>query len=119
MSNDATPSSFRVSCVRLGRTVSSMSFSRNAASYFPRPRLRSQTTTSMRAPTISGGTHHLPGKKGVQGGFGVLRASQTARALAAASAALVRVLIIARFFSATPRTVEDERVNLRAKPTDK
>jgi hypothetical protein len=31
-----TPSSFRVSCVRLGRTVSSMSFSRNAASYFPR-----------------------------------------------------------------------------------
>ncbi len=43
----ATPSSFSVSCVRLGRTVSSISFSRNAASYFPRPRLRSQTTTSM------------------------------------------------------------------------
>ena len=36
--NDATPSSFRFSCVRLGRTVSSMSFSRNAASYFPRPK---------------------------------------------------------------------------------
>ena len=43
----ATPSSFSVSCVRLGRTVSSISCSRNAASYFPRPRLRSQTTTSM------------------------------------------------------------------------
>jgi hypothetical protein len=28
-----------------------------AASYFPRPRLRSQTTTSMRAPP----THGLPG----------------------------------------------------------
>ena len=54
----ATPSSFRVSCVRLGRTVSSISFSRNAASYFPRPRLRSQTTMSMTAPTISGCAHH-------------------------------------------------------------
>ena len=42
-----TPSSFSVSCVRLGRTVWSISFSRNAASYFPRPRLRSQTTMSM------------------------------------------------------------------------
>jgi hypothetical protein len=30
--------------------VSSISFSRNAASYFPRPRLRSQTTTSIRSP---------------------------------------------------------------------
>ena len=56
--SDATPSSFRFSCVRLGRTVSSMSFSRNAASYFPRPRLRSQTTMSIAAPTISGGAHH-------------------------------------------------------------
>ena len=37
----------RSSAVRLGRTVSSISFSRNAASYFPRPRLRSQTTMSM------------------------------------------------------------------------
>ena len=45
--SDVTPSSFRFSCVRLGRTVSSMSFSRNAASYFPRPKLRSQTTMSM------------------------------------------------------------------------
>ena len=42
-----TPSSFRVSCVRLGRTVSSISFSRNAASYFPRPRLRSQPPISI------------------------------------------------------------------------
>ena len=31
----ATPSSFRFSAVRLGRTVSSISFSRNAASYCP------------------------------------------------------------------------------------
>ena len=30
-----TPSRFRCSSVRLGRTVSSISFSRNAASYFP------------------------------------------------------------------------------------
>ena len=34
----------RCSPVRLGRTVSSISFSRNTASYSPRPRLRSQTT---------------------------------------------------------------------------
>ena len=52
--SDATPSSFRFSCVRLGRTVSSISFSRNAASYFPRPRLRSQTTMSMTAPHNQG-----------------------------------------------------------------
>jgi len=45
-----TPSSLRSSAVRPGRTVSSISFSRNAASYFPRPKLRSQTTTSMMAP---------------------------------------------------------------------
>ena len=52
--NDATPSSFRFSCVKLGRTVSSMSFSRKTASYFLRPRLRSQTTTSMTAPNNRG-----------------------------------------------------------------
>src|SRR5277367_6259280 len=49
-----TPSSFRFSCVKLGRTVSSISFSRNAASYFPRPRLRSQTTMSMMTPATQG-----------------------------------------------------------------
>ena len=54
----ATPSSFRSSSVRLGRTVSSISFSRNAASYFPRPRLRSQTTTSMMAPELRLGAYH-------------------------------------------------------------
>ena len=58
MTNDATPSSFRSSCVRLGRTVSSISFSRNAASYFPRPRLRSQTTMSMMAPELRLGAYH-------------------------------------------------------------
>src|SRR5262245_8812808 len=52
-----TPRSFRSSVVRLGRTVSSISFSRNAASYFPRPRLRSQTTTSITAPPNSGLLH--------------------------------------------------------------
>ena len=31
-----------------------MSFTRNRASYFPRPRLRSQTTTSMAAPKTQG-----------------------------------------------------------------
>ena len=41
-----------------GRTVSSISFSRNAASYFPRPRLRSQTTTSIGRP--QGLPHHDP-----------------------------------------------------------
>ena len=51
---DATPSCFRCSSVRLGRTVSSISFSRNAASYFPRPRLRSQTTMSIVAPRNQG-----------------------------------------------------------------
>ena len=45
--SDVTPRSFRSSAVRFGRTVSSISFSRNAASYLPRPRLRSQTTTSI------------------------------------------------------------------------
>ena len=40
---------------------------RNAASYCPRPRLRSQTTMSMMAPTIAGGVHHPPGKRGCPG----------------------------------------------------
>src|SRR6516165_8523383 len=62
---EATPSSFRVSCVRPGRTVSSMSFSRNAASYFPRPRLRSQTTTSMTAPLFRVARHHDPCLEGM------------------------------------------------------
>ena len=76
--SDATPSSFRFSCVKLGRTVSSMSFSRNAASYFPRPRLRSQTTMSMTAPTIGGGAHHLTSQRRCPGQIGlwVLRGLQ-------------------------------------------
>jgi hypothetical protein len=52
-----TPSSFRSSVVRCGRTVSSISFSRKAASYFARHRLRSQTTTSMTAPQYQGLAH--------------------------------------------------------------
>jgi hypothetical protein len=41
-----------------GRTVSSMSFSRKTASYFPRPRLRSQTATSMGGPKLRVAAHH-------------------------------------------------------------
>ena len=37
------------------------------ASYFARPRLRSQTTTSMTVPTIGSGAHHLPGLRGCPG----------------------------------------------------
>ena len=55
--------SFRVSCVRPGRTVSSMSFSRKAASYFWRPRLRSQTRTSMRAPKLRVAAHHRAARR--------------------------------------------------------
>ena len=44
---EATPRSFRSSTVSLGSTASSMSLSRNAASYCPRPRLRSQSPTSI------------------------------------------------------------------------
>ena len=51
----ATPSSFRSSAVKFGRTLSSTSLSRNAASYFPRPKLRSQATTSMALPPLA---HH-------------------------------------------------------------
>src|SRR5215831_13157313 len=47
-----TPISFRSSCVRLGMTRSSISFSRNASSYRSRPRLRSQSPTSMVAPLL-------------------------------------------------------------------
>ena len=42
-----TPRSFKSSAVRLGRTFSLISFSRNAASYLSRPRLRSQPPISM------------------------------------------------------------------------
>src|SRR5262249_44229284 len=79
--NDVTPSSFRSSAVRVSRTVSSMSFSRGIASYFPRPRLRSQTTTSMMARPIQGcctSSFRLGGvpggsKRSRIGGFGVNR----------------------------------------------
>jgi hypothetical protein len=45
-----TPKSFKSSAVKVGRTVSSISFSRNAASYLSRPRPRSQLLTSILAP---------------------------------------------------------------------
>ena len=69
-----TPSSFRVSCVRLGRTVSSISFSRNAASYFPRPRLRSQTTMSMMRPRLLLAAYH--GTERADIGVGVGKSSE-------------------------------------------
>jgi hypothetical protein len=65
--SEVMPSSFKSSAVRFGRTVSSTSFSRKTASYFPRPRLRNQTTMSMTAPTIGDGVHHLTGKRGCPG----------------------------------------------------
>jgi hypothetical protein len=49
---------FQVLAVRLGRTRSVISFSRKTASYFPRPRLRSQTAMSMMAPKLRVAAHH-------------------------------------------------------------
>jgi hypothetical protein len=45
----------------------SRAFSRKIASYLPRPRLRSQTTMSMTAPTIGVGVHHVAGIRGCPG----------------------------------------------------
>ena len=63
MTKGATPSSFRFSWVKLGRTLSSILLSRKTSSFFARPRLRSQTTMSMGGPTIRGGAHHHPGNQ--------------------------------------------------------
>ena len=52
---------FRQDC--FGRTVSSTPFSRKAASYCSRPRLRSQLATSMTAPKLSFEVHHRPGER--------------------------------------------------------
>jgi hypothetical protein len=74
-----TPNCFKCSSVRLGGTVSSISFSRKAASYFPRPRLRSQTTTSMTASHNRGVAHIIcRGEEAVQDRLdcGCLRGSQ-------------------------------------------
>ena len=78
MSDSATPSSFRSSAVRFGRTVSSISFSRNAASYF------SEAQAPQPDHNVHEGAHirwvaHIIfwGAKGVQCGVGVLRASQS------------------------------------------
>src|SRR5450631_1535788 len=49
---DPIPSSLRSSAVKLGRTVLSTLFSRNAASYCSRPSVRSQPPTSMVASTV-------------------------------------------------------------------
>ena len=96
----------QVSAVRLGRTVSSISFSRNAASYFPRPRLRSQTTTSMsRAHNQWLWAHHgLPrgvcpgGRSDPQpGSLTAARLSRNAHAdTAARSHELNRINVVAR-----------------------
>ena len=57
-----TPRSFKSSAVKLGRTVSSILFSRNAASYCSRPSLRSQPPTSMAAPLFVRALHDPPGE---------------------------------------------------------
>ena len=65
----AIPSSFRSSAVRLGRDLSSILLSRNAASYSSIPRLRSQSPRSMTAPPRSTSSpHHRPGKTRCPGG---------------------------------------------------
>ena len=64
-----TPRSFRSSAVKFGRTVSSIAFSRNAASYCPRPRLRSQSPRSMVAPHLPSAHMILQAKQRVQGTF--------------------------------------------------
>jgi hypothetical protein len=55
-----TPRSFKSSAVSLGRTVSSILFSRNAASYCSRPSLRSQPPRSMAAPLVRRPLHDPP-----------------------------------------------------------
>src|SRR5262249_15369817 len=54
------------SAVRLGRTVSSISLSRKAASYRPRPRLRSQTTISIEGAQTQGDRIIVLSGEGVQ-----------------------------------------------------
>jgi hypothetical protein len=61
-----TPRSFKSSAVKLGRTASSISFSRNAASYCPRPRLRSQSPRSMVALELRPTSMIMQAKQPVQ-----------------------------------------------------
>ena len=63
-----TPSSFRVSCVRLGRTVSSISFSRKAASCFSRPTPQPDHDVHT-APIIGGAAYHRAVRGGCLGGL--------------------------------------------------
>ena len=54
----------RISVPSLACAMSQLiSFSQNAASYFPRPRLRSQLATSMTVPKLSSEAHHRPGER--------------------------------------------------------
>ena len=55
--------SFTSFAVVFGRTVSSTPFSRKAASYCSRPRLRSQLAASRTAPKLSFEVHHRPGER--------------------------------------------------------
>ena len=76
--------SLRSSAVKFGRTVSSISFSRNAASYFPRPRLRSQTTTVHRsAPRLWVPHMIFSARESVQGSlnYGSQRTIKTAEVI--------------------------------------
>jgi hypothetical protein len=87
-----TPKSFRSPAVRFGRTVSSISLSRNAASYLSRLRLRSQTTMSMMASDLRLGAYHRQGdpersqgdvrlRRGREGARGCYRQRKTAAGL--------------------------------------
>jgi hypothetical protein len=61
------PSSFRFSCVRVGRTVSSISFSRNAASYFPGRGPAAKPRCPWRRPNQGVAAHHRPAPRGCPG----------------------------------------------------
>ena len=102
--SDVTPSSFRSSAVRFGRTVSSISFSRNAASYFPRPRLRSQTTMSMTS-NLRAAADHRPLLRACLGcSWGPVEAQLTREILLPAPfARMLAAISSTRFCSSVPR----------------
>ena len=58
-----TPRSFKSSAAKRGRTFSLIAFSRNAASYCSRPRLRSQPPRSMIAPELNRAHMIIQGKR--------------------------------------------------------
>ena len=61
-----TPSSRRCSSVRSQRTSGSIAFSRNTASYRSRPRLRSQSPSSITGLSTQGARMIVQGQRSVQ-----------------------------------------------------